>query len=208
MRIVIADDVDLILRGLQAVLSGWEEAQIVGAYQSVSELLAGLAKVEAEVIVLDDRIDPECGTVTMLTQVQAVAPRARLVLLGSQSDGLVVQELFARGIHGYLFKSDTLSDVLIPALRAVWAGKPYLSPTASAEHMLAVQEGRQRWKLDDEALSILRLLADGQYTSKVAARLKITVERVYWVRYKLRQRFGVETNEAMILRATAEGFLP
>lgn len=93
-------------------------------------------------------------------------------------------------------------------LRAVGRGRPYLSPTASAEHMTAVQQGRSRWKLDDEAICILRLLAEGQHAGRVAQALGITVERVYWVRYKLRQRFGAENNEAVIARAVAEGILP
>lgn len=56
---------------------------------------------------------------------------------------MVVQEFFAYGIHGYLYKSDTLADTLVLAIRAVTQGKLYLSPTAGAEHRMAMQEGRR-----------------------------------------------------------------
>lgn len=209
LRIVIADDVDLVLKGIQSVLMGWSEGEVIGTYQSVSELLDGLTKKPVDVVILDDRIDPECAPLYVIQQVQVIAPKAKIIILGTVVDGMVVQEFFARGIHGYLYKSDTLANTIIPAIRAVvMHGKLYLSPTAGAEHMAAMQEGRRRWQLDDEALTILRLLADGGHVSQIAHRLSVSPYRIYAVRNKLRARFGAENNEAMISRATAEGFLP
>jgi DNA-binding NarL/FixJ family response regulator len=208
LRIVIADDVDLVLKGIQSVLAGWSDAEIVGVYQSVSDLLDGLRKHAADVVILDDRIDPECAPLTVIRDVQAITPKAKLIVLGTIVDGMVVQEFFARGIHGYLYKSDTLADTLIPAIRAVAQGKLYLSPTAGAEHMAAMQEGRRRWQLDEEALTVLRLLASGGHVSEIAHQLQVSPYRIYSVRNRLRARFGAENNEAMISRATAEGFLP
>ncbi len=208
IRIVVADDVDLVLKGIQSVLAGWSQGEIVGIYQSVAELLDGLAKTPADVVFLDDRIDPDCAPLTVIQQVKDIVPRAKVIILGTIVDGMVVQEFFARGIQGYLYKSDTLADTLIPAIRAVTQGKLYLSPTAGAEHMAAMQEGRRRWQLDDEALTVLRLLAAGGHVSQIAHRLHVSPYRIYEVRNRLRARFGAENNEAMISRATAEGFLP
>lgn len=208
LRIVIADDVDLVLKGIQSILTGWSEAEVVGVYQSVPELLEGVAKMRVDVVLLDDRIDPDFAPLTVIHQIQSVAPKARIIVLGTMVDGMVVQEFFARGIHGYLYKSDTLVGTLITAIRAVSWGKLYLSPTAGAEHMAAMQEGRRRWQLDEEALTVLRLLANGGHVSQIAHRLSVSPHRIYAVRNKLRARFGAENNEAMISRATAEGFLP
>jgi two-component system capsular synthesis response regulator RcsB len=208
LRLVIADDVDLVLKGIQSILADWSEAEIVGVYQSVSELLDGLVNKPVDVVILDDRIDPEHAPLSVIQHVQAIAPKVKIIILGSIVDGIVVQAFFARGIQGYLYKSDTLADSLVPAIRAVVQGRLYLSPTAGAEHMAAMQERRQRWQLDDESLTVLRLLADGSHVSQIAHRLGVSPYRIYAVRNKLRARFGAENNEAMISRATAEGFLP
>jgi DNA-binding NarL/FixJ family response regulator len=208
LKIVVADDVDLVLRGIQSILADWRDGQIVGVYQSVSELLQGIRSNAADVVILDDRIDPDHAPLRMIAQIKAAAPNVRIIVLGTVVDGMVVQEFFAHGIHGFLYKSDTLADMLIPAIRAVMMGKLYLSPTASAEHMIAIQGGRRRWQLDDESLVVLRLLADGNHVNRIAHQLKTTPSRVYTIRNKLRARFGAENNESMISRATAEGFLP
>ena len=208
MRIVIADDEDLILKGIQAVLSTWAEAEIVGVYQSVSEMLDVLAKKPVDVLLLDDRIDPDCAPLNVIQRVQKAAPKTKLIILGTLDDGMVIQEFFSRGIQGYLYKCDILADLLIPAIRIVSQGRYFLSPTAGAEHVMAIQGGRQRWQLDDEALTVLRLLADGQHVSQIAHQLHVSPSRIYTVRNRLRARFGAENNEAMIARALAEGFLP
>jgi DNA-binding NarL/FixJ family response regulator len=208
LQIVVADDVDLVLKGIQSVLAGWSEGQIVGTYQAVPDLLDSLAKAPVDVLLLDDRIDPEYGPLRLIEQVKAIAPQTKIILLGTLADGMVVQEFFAHGIHAYLYKSDTLVDTLIPAMRAVLRGKPYLSPTASAEHLLAMQERRRRWQLDGEALTVLRLLAEGKHVSQIAALLHKKPYRIYAMRNRLRARFGADNNEALIARATAEGFLP
>ena len=208
VRITIADDVDLVLKGLQSVLADWKESEIVGVYQTVPDLMDGLAHRPADVIILDDRIDPEYAPLAMIDQLKKASPRPKLIILGTIVDGMIVQEFFVHGIHAYLYKSDALTDTLVPAIRAVLSGKPYLSPTASAEHMIAMQEGRRRWQLDAEALTVLRLLAEGNHIGQIARKLGKNAHRIYAIRNKLRARFGAENNEAMISRATVEGFLP
>jgi DNA-binding NarL/FixJ family response regulator len=208
LHIAVADDVDLMLIGIRAILEGWPDGEVVGVYQSVSDLLEGLKTICVDIVLLDDHIDPDCATLSMLRQVQAAAPYAKVILLGSVSDGAVVQTFFEQGIQAYLYKSDPLSDTLISAIRAVSAGKRYLSPTAGAEHMLTNQAGRQRWVLNDESLTVLRLLAAGHHAGQIARQLDVRLKRVYWIRQKLRRHFGAENNEAMISRAAAEGFLP
>lgn len=209
MRIVMADDMDLILRGIEAVLKGQPEMEIVGSYQAFPDLLRELPYTRPDLILLDDRIDPDWNLEAMLSRIQREIPsRPLVIVLGRHSDGLMVQELFRLGVQGYLCKRDAVADLLIPAIHTVRQGKVYLSPTASVDQVTALMEGRRRWKLDIEAVNILHLLAEGHSVGGVAQRLNLPVSRVYWVRARLRRRFGVANNEGLITRATEEGILP
>lgn len=208
MRIVAADDVDLVLTGIKAILTAWDECDLLGVYACLPDLLHALRTVSPDVIIVGDRLDMDYAPLKLIDTLKALTPRARLVLLGNMVDGFAVQELFKRSIHAYLYKSDPLTETLIPALRAVSAGKPYLSPTASAEYLLSTQSGSARFRLDSEALLVLQRLADGCTVQEIAAQLKVTVRHVYWVREKLRRRFGASTNEVIISRARLEGFIP
>jgi DNA-binding CsgD family transcriptional regulator len=92
-------------------------------------------------------------------------------------------------------------------LHAFFETTPYLSPTANAEYLLAMQSDRAGWQLDAEAREILRQMAQGFRPQEIALIRNVPVRRVYSVGEKLRRRFGAETNIQLIARAAEEGFL-
>jgi DNA-binding NarL/FixJ family response regulator len=208
VEVMIADDMDLALEGIKAVLSRQGTFQVAGTYQVLSDLLDALTRQPPDVLLLGDRLEPGLDVLALVERTRQAAPRARLVILGDLPGGLIVQELLNCGAAGYLYKSDPLSGRLAEAIQAVLRGRPYLSPTANAEYLLAVQADRVGWQLDAEARDVLRLLAQGLRRKEIALRHGVPVRRVHNVCEKLRRRFGAETNEHLMARAAEEGFLP
>ncbi|HML21010.1 MAG TPA: response regulator transcription factor [Aggregatilinea sp.] len=208
VNIVIADNVDLALEGMKTVLRQHGAFQVVGTYQMLSDMLNVLGDVRPDVILLGDRLEPDLDVLALVDQVQAAAPRARILILSYLSDGLIVQELFTVGAMGYLYKNDPLSHYLVEAIQTVMRGRPYLSPTANSEYLLAMQSDRAGWQLDAEAREILRQLAQGLRPQEIALLRAVPVRRVYGVCERLRRRFGAETNIQLIALAAEEGFLP
>lgn len=133
--------------------------------------------------------------------------RLRIIVMGALVDGLLIHELFAQGVAGYLYKSDDLQECLPLAVDTVMRDRPYLSSTANAEYLVAMQSPESIVTLDDELRQVLKRLAHGEHVGEIAHGMGITLRRVYWVRQKLRQRFGAKTNEHLIHRAAVEGFL-
>lgn len=208
VRMVIADNMDLALEGLKAILCQYDAFQVVGTYRALADLLDALAAQPPDVILLGDRLEPGLDVLALVERVRQAAPRARIVILSNLSDGLIVRELFTIGAAGYLYKNDPLGLCLAEAIQTVLRKRPYLSPTANAEYLLAVQSGRADWQLDTEAREILRQLAQGFRPQEIALLRGVPVRRVYSVCEKLRRRFNAETNEHVIARAAEEGFLP
>jgi DNA-binding NarL/FixJ family response regulator len=143
---------------------------------------------------------------TVVERIQHAAPDARLIVMGVLANGLLIRDLFAMGVKGYLYKSDDLLSCLPQAVETVMRDRPFLSPTANSEYLVAMQSPGRDWQLDPQARMVLRLLAQGLHISQIAGRLGISMRRVYWLRQKLRRRFNAPTNEYLILRAVAEGF--
>ena len=82
-----------------------------------------------------------------------------------------------------------------------------LSPTASTACLIAARSRYRFRPLDAESRQVLALLAKGLPANEIAELMALTQRRVYWVREKLRRRFGARTNEYLIQCATAEGFI-
>lgn len=206
MQIVLGDEADLVLIGIQTILQNRTEWEGVHTARSGDELLAAARRWTPAVILFNERLDPLIDVLALVERLKQVSPQSRLIVTGGQVDGLLVRDLFACGVMGYLFIGDDLGDCLLPALGTVLNNRPYLSPTANAEYLVAMQSPLRNWQLDSEARAVLRLLARGLHINQIAAQMDVPLRRIYWVRQKLRKRFGANTNEHLISMAVREGF--
>lgn len=206
-QILLADRSDLLLVGLWAALRRCPSYTIIGAVTCPETLLEMIAVNQPDILIVDHQLDPAQDIFQLLGDMHDHSARSQCILTGHLYDGLYIRDLFHAGAMGYLYKGDDLGDCLHQAIETVSRQRQYLSPTANAEYLCAMQTPQRDWQLDSEAREVLRLLAQGQHVGQVALALQITPRRVYWVRRKLRERFGAATNEQLISRATAEGFV-
>jgi DNA-binding NarL/FixJ family response regulator len=208
VRVTIADDMGLALVGAEMLLQQEPDVEVVGTFQSLAELLKSLTPLSPDVVLVGDRIEPGVDVLALVDEIRQVAPHSRIIVMSLVCDGQIVHELLTSGIIGYLYKSDPLQHYLTNAVRAVMRARPFLSPTADAAYLTAMQSGHKEWTLDAEARDVLRRIAQGFRPQEIALAHESPVRRIYWVCTKLRRRFGAETNEHLIARAAEEGFLP
>ena len=206
VRLVIADAADLIRVGMGSVLAARPEYKVEASVGTLAELMAAAA-LKPHVAVIDERLDPDADILYIVEQVGEVTPQTRLLVSGYLRDGLLIRDLFAAGCQGYLYKGDQLETSLPCAIDNALRERPFLSVTANTEYLIAMQTPQRDWQLDRQARRVLRLLAQGQHVGQIALELDLQPRRVYWIREKLRDRFGAVTNEHMISRAAAEGFI-
>ena len=206
IRIVLADDADLVIEGAQSVLNADHRFNVVGTARCIDVLLKTIEAGYPDVVVLSEWIH-NLDILSAVEAIHRVRPNLKVIVMGGLADGLLIRDLFNAGVSGYLYKSDDLCELLVTAIDTVLLDRPYLSPTANAEYLIAMQSPNANERLDPEARQVLQLLAHGEHAGQISKRLGIDKRRVYWVREKLRRRFGAKTNEHLIQRAAAEGFI-
>jgi DNA-binding NarL/FixJ family response regulator len=204
-HIVIAASSSLTVVGAETLLIQRPETRVSIA-SDAGELIQMAHDLQPDIILAGDQLDVSIDSLALVDQLVRCSPCACILLIGNLTDGLLIRDLFAVGVRGYLYEGDDLRTSLLTAADTVLRNRPYLSPTANAEYLIAMQSGERDWKLDAEARSVLRLLACGCTIGSIAAQLRVNPRRVYWVREKLRRRFGATTNEHLMSRTAAEGF--
>jgi DNA-binding NarL/FixJ family response regulator len=172
----------------------------------MDDLLPMVETVHPDVVILSEWIH-NIDILTVVETIKQTRPLVKVIVMGGLADGLLIRDLFASGVSGYLYKSDDLCELLATAVQMVMLDRPYLSPTANAEYLIAMQSPNANERLDPESRQVLQLLAHGEHAGEISERMGIDKRRVYWVREKLRRRFGAKTNEHLIQRAAAEGFI-
>jgi DNA-binding NarL/FixJ family response regulator len=182
MRILIADDHDVVRAGLRKILlerSGWE---ICGEAKNGREAVALAATLNPDVVVMDISM-PEIDGVEAARQIRRTNPKAEILVLSLHISDQVAMEMMRAGVRGYVLKSDAGRE-LVDAVGTVAAHRPYF--TAKVSKMMAdvlvatpVRDDRRvrdRGRLTKRQKEIVQLLAGGKSSKEVAAILNISVK--------------------------------
>jgi DNA-binding NarL/FixJ family response regulator len=178
IRVLIVDDHPLVRQGLTAVLAGVSDIEVVDAVAdgalAAEAAVAGLAD-----IVLMDLSMPGMDGVEATSEVLALRPQARVVILTSFAEQARVLAALDAGAVGYLLK-DTEPDDLIHAVHQAAAGNAPISPRAA----LALLPPRGASKpspsanLSPRERQVLALVAVGLPNKSIARRLQISEKTV------------------------------
>jgi DNA-binding NarL/FixJ family response regulator len=184
VRILVADDHDVVRRGLKSLLQdqpGWEVcAEATTGRQAVEK--AKLTK--PDVIVLDITM-PELNGLEATRQIRKILPGAEVLILTVHESEQLVHDVLKAGARGYVLKSDAGRD-LVAAVQALRQGKPFF--TTKIARMVAEGHLKLAPEKDDEDSTgspltarereIVQLLAEGKSNKEVADVLGISVKTV------------------------------
>lgn len=195
-RLVLADDHELIARGLAKLLAG--KYDIVGVAHSGAELMELLAHETPDCVLLDISM-PDRNGLEILPELRTVRPALKVLMLTMHVDRVLADTAMNLGAHGFLPK-DCGVDELFTAIDEVLAGHIYVSPripkrtqrtTIHAAHpSLSVLTPRQH--------EILRFLGEGLSTAAIADTLHLKVCTISYHRDNIRKKLGIDTEWGLI----------
>lgn len=194
LRILIADDHEIVRRGMRPLIEGEWGWEICGEAGDGREAVALAEKLSPQVVVLDVNM-PELDGVEATRAIRRSRPDTEvLVFTGTESESLM-HELFAAGARGCVLKTEAASH-LVPAIKALSQHQPYLGSRASSvvfERYLrggAPADTAAPGGLTPRERETVRLLADGHSNKEAAAVLGISVKTVETHRAAVMRKLG------------------
>ena len=183
IRVLLADDDEVIVRALSTVLSREPDIEVVGSALTGEEAVRKAAELVPDVALLDIQM-PGIGGIVAAEQMLAARPDARIVFLTTFSDDEYIVSALRLGARGYLIKQDVLT--IAPALRSVMAGRSVLEGEVLERALASGRErdgeGERAADVDDAALvamfpqltererEVVRCIAEGLDNREVASR--------------------------------------
>ncbi|MBZ5600891.1 MAG: response regulator transcription factor [Acidobacteriia bacterium] len=206
IRILLADDHNVVRRGLRLLLESQPEFMVVGEAADGRQAVEQAEATSPDVVVLDVAM-PNLSGIEAAQRIIAARPQTAVVVLSMHSDEGYVLRALKAGAKGYLLKDSAEGD-LIDAIKAVGQGKTFFSSEISK--MLVedyVREIRARGIEDSYELlttrerEILQLLAEGKSNKEVAGQLNLSLYTVETHRRNLQDKLNLHSFAELILYA-------
>jgi DNA-binding NarL/FixJ family response regulator len=193
IRILLADENELMRAGLRALLEKFSGFEVVGEARDGSEALRLIEEQRPNVVVMDFK-PPEMNALEATIRAANRFPGSRVLMLSmNASQDFVLQSLQA-GVAGYLLKNSAPAE-LEQAIRAVGDGETYLSP-AIAKHVVEAclqkgGSGNSLAHLTPRQREVLQLIAEGHATKAIAKKLGISLRTAESYRAELMQALDI-----------------
>jgi two-component system response regulator NreC len=206
LRVLLADDHGIVRRGLRSLIETQPDIKVVAEAGDGLEALKLCEEHRPDAVILDVAM-PKLNGIEVAERVQKLAHPPSVLMLSMHADESYIIRALAAGARAYLLKDATDED-LIPALRAVAAGKPFFSPSVTGvliEDYVRQLQARgltdSYHLLTDREREVLQLLAEGRSNKEVAALLDVGVSTVETHRANLMQKLNLHNTAEIVLYA-------
>ena len=201
IKILLADDHQIVRMGLTAIISAEGDMRIVGEASDGTEVV-NLAQKLAPDIILMDLMMPQKDGATATGEILAANPQMKILVLTTFGESEDVRRAMEAGAAGALIK-DTPCRELVAAIRDVMAGKRVVSP--EIDQVLTDCSANPR--LSSRQLEVLAYIAKGLTSKAIAAEMGITPDGVNGHLRAIFAHLGVASRPEAITAAMRLGLI-
>jgi DNA-binding NarL/FixJ family response regulator len=208
IKIVLADDHNIVREGLRTVLNHEPDLEVVGEANDGRTTVRLARELRLQLVIMDISM-PDLNGIEATRQILSESPSIKVIALSMHSDRQFILNMLKAGASGYLLKDCALEE-LIRAIRTVMRNQIYLSPAISGAVVKDLMQGTAP---GDSAFTILtvrerevlQLLAEGKSTQKIAAALNVSVKTVETHRQQIMRKLEIHTVAELTKYAIRQG---
>lgn len=205
IRVLIADDHQIVRQGLRAILERAPDLEVVEDVATAEAALAAIRRAAPDVALVDIRMEG-MGGVELCRRIRECSPGTAVVMLTSFLNETLVRECVQAGARGYLLK-DVNDLALVSSIRKVAQGEAVMAPQAASLLVDLMQQRESATELSVDDLSLLRLIARGLTNRELAAELYLSESAVKDRVLELFRKMKVKGRVEAVMAGVRRGLL-
>ncbi len=211
IKVLLIDDHTVVRKGIRALLDREEDIEVIGEASDGLKGVETCIELEPDVVVLDMQL-PLLSGVEAARKIREKVTKTKILILSMFDDEEYIIDSFKVGVSGYILKDVVVSD-LIGAVRSVYGGSTFLSPSVSEKLRRQLQGSELRSsrhgpdKLTARERQILKLIAEGYTSRQISEILKISFKTVQTHRAHIMEKLNVHSTAELTRYAVAKGLV-
>jgi DNA-binding NarL/FixJ family response regulator len=182
LRVLIADDHEIVRQGLRSMLEAQRECQVVGEAGDGRQAVTLTKELNPDVVILDIGM-PTLNGLEATRQILKIRPQTKVLILTMHESDSVIREVLDAGARGYILKTDAGRD-LVTAVDSLRRNKTFFTSRVSQMILDGFLKGDPRpqhpesgaVRLTPRQREIVQLLAEGKSSKEVAVALDLSVK--------------------------------
>jgi two-component system, NarL family, response regulator NreC len=203
IRIVLVDDQALVREGVGRLLEEAPDLRILGSFDDDAVAVRFVAGAQPEVAILDVSL-PRVSGIDVARRLRAVAPKTQLVMLSMHARAEYIRQSFLAGANGYVLK-EAAGQELVDAVRAVHAGRRFLSAKIPARALQEYDGDDPLERLSAREMEVLKLVVEGNTSHQVATLLGLSPKSIDTYRSRLMTKLDVDHLPGLVKFAIRRG---
>lgn len=211
VRILIADDHQVVREGLKALLDDPPRFRVIGTASDGREVAALARKLNPDVVIVDIAM-PELNGIDATRRMLADNGALRIIALSMHSDKRYISGMLQAGALGYVRKESAFEE-MSAAVDAVSQGNVYLGEGVAGvvvndyRQMIEKSAPTEADPLSAREREVLQLLAEGHRATEIAARLHVSSKTVETHRRQIMSKLGLDSVAALTKYAIRHGLI-
>ena len=195
IRVIVADDHNLVREGTCALLEKAGGFEIVGEAEDGREAVEMVQRLKPDVLIMDIAM-PRLNGIQAAEQIRLLGLPTQIVILSMYSDEVLVKQALQHGARGFLIKGSFKEELLL-AIQAVHRGATYLSPAVSETilsdlaHPAIHPLPHPISQLTPREHEVLQLISEGHTNAEIAEIMEVSVKTIERHRTSLMNKLDV-----------------
>ncbi len=200
IRLIIADDHNVVREGLVSLLDREDDIEIVGQASTGNEVIAKVSQFQPDVVLLDINM-PGINGLEAARSIQERHQNVKVLILTMHEESGFFFEALRAGAAGYILKG-AHSDELLNAIRTIHRGGVYLSPHLAGdlvhEYIARHPETSPIEPLTPREHEVMLLIAKGFTNSEIADKLTLSINTIKTHRSNIYSKLGFNDRASLV----------
>lgn len=209
IRILLADDHEIVRYGLQSLIEEQPDMEVVGEAENGRMAVDLAERLKPDIVIMDISM-PDLNGFEATRQIRRQIPNAKIIVLSMHHKRQFIMDMLKAGASGYILKT-RVNDDLVRAIKAAAANEVYLSSKITGilandyVSNTSTSEPSASAVLTPREREVLQLISEGKSTKKAALHLHISIKTIESTRHLIMEKLNIHNVAGLTKYAINEG---